>query len=78
MFQVFENGLPADNTFYKALAHDERWNDSKFHTFEAAVFYANAWLGDWKPELARIRYEWKLGAPYHYRYDDYVVICRIS
>ena len=42
MFQVFDNGKPADCDH---CAVSKSWACSKFDTFEQALEYANSWLG---------------------------------
>jgi hypothetical protein len=46
VFQVFEDGKPAD-CFHHYV--DKSWNKSSFATFEEAVDYANNWLGISEP-----------------------------
>lgn len=44
MFQVLDNGKPADSSEYPSLK-GHGWNNSIFQFFEAAEAYAMLWLG---------------------------------
>ena len=42
MFQVFDNGNPADHRFNKTVS--TIWGPSHFDSFNAALIYARQWL----------------------------------
>ncbi len=44
MFQVFDNGKPADSNGFPYLAN-LGWENSRFYTLEDARDYAHKWLG---------------------------------
>lgn len=46
MFQVFDNGKPAQYPDHKV---HESWTRSAFTSFQEARDYAMRWLGEWAP-----------------------------
>lgn len=47
MYQVFQDGKPADNTSFPNLKYD-CWKNSVFKTYHEAVFYAILWAWPYK------------------------------
>lgn len=74
MFQVFDNGKPADEDGFPKLK-EHGWETSKFETFAEAEKYALHWLGQWAPEPGVLQ----LNIPYDYNgYGDTILIKDIS
>ncbi len=70
MFQVFDNGKPADNKHFPVAAC---WNKSQYSSFEEAYEYAKDWLGHYAYSLEESihKVDWKI--PYG-GCDDYIEI----
>jgi hypothetical protein len=67
MYQVFDNGKPAD--CFHCNVH-ESWNNSVYDTFEKALEYANKWLGFFGSGVVL-----KLNTPWDYSgYGDMIEI----
>ena len=69
MFAVYDNGKPAK---FPECKVDKSWSNNEFETFDAAVEYANKWLGPYGGELL------VLGKPNDYSgYGDVIEIREI-
>ena len=55
MYQVFDNGKPADCLHCKV---HESWNKSAYDTFEEALEYANKWLGMYGGVVLKLNTPW--------------------
>lgn len=66
-YGVFDNNKPASKQGFPQLK-GKGWENHIFGTFEAAVEYANEWLG------AYGGVELQLDTPYYYSYSDNIVI----
>lgn len=60
MFQVFDDGKPADTTGYPQLK-GKGWENSCFNTLEKAREYARHWLGCYYEDSY-----FRIGIPYDY------------
>lgn len=70
MFQVLENGKPADCRYFNVSPD---WECSQFDAFEDAEAYARVWLGEWGYGLSL-----KLGEPCEYNNNgDKILIKQI-
>lgn len=71
VYQVLENGKPADSKSYPKLAN-LGWDNSTFESFEAALAYALKWLGCYAPKTLEV------GIPYDYSgYGDTIEIKKV-
>lgn len=72
MFQVCDNGKPADDTTACPQLRGYGWTNSVFETFLEAAVYANKWLGEFGP------LQLKLGVAVDYSgYGDTILIKEI-